>query len=61
MNLRRDSVTFPARCYRLGWETPIVKQYGIRDLPFYILTDHKMRIQALGTDWDKDIKPKMPK
>ena len=54
---RYDSVTWPSRCYRLSWDTPIVKQLGICDLPYYILTDSLLHIVALGNKWDDDIAP----
>lgn len=50
-----DSVTWPSRCYFLAWNTPIVQQYGVRDLPFFVLTDHHQTILALGTSWEHDI------
>lgn len=52
---RFDSVTWESRCYRLSWSTPIVEQLGIRDLPYYVLTDDSLRIIALGTHWKNDI------
>jgi len=54
---RYDSITWTSRCYRLSWNTPIVTQLGIKDIPFYILTDHHLVIQALGSDWQHDLQP----
>ncbi len=58
---RYDSITWPTRCYRQLWNTPIVKQFGITDIPFYILTDHQLVIQALGSDWKRDLQPAIDK
>ncbi len=52
---RYDSVVWESRCYRQSWSTPIVEQLGIRELPFYILTDDSLRVLAVGTDWKNDI------
>ena len=35
--------------------TPVVEQLGIRELPYYVLTDDSLRIVAIGTDWKNDI------
>ncbi len=58
---RYDSLTWEKRCYRLSWETPIIKQLGIRDIPYYILTDSTLKITAQGTDWKRDIEPTIKK
>ena len=58
---RYDSVNWDSRCYCLSWGTPIVEQFGIRDIPFYVLTDEKLVITALGTDWKRDIEPQLKK
>lgn len=52
---RYDSVVWESRCYRESWSTPVVEQLGIRELPYYILTDKNLRIVALGTNWKDDI------
>ena len=52
---RYDSVVWESRCYRQSWSTPIVEKLGIRELPYYVLTDDQLRIVALGTDWKNDI------
>ena len=58
---RYDSVLWDSRCYRQSWDTPLVQQFGIRELPLYILTDSAHVITALGTDWKRDIKPTLDK
>lgn len=55
--VRYDSITWPSRCYRLAWDTPVVQQLGIRDIPYYVLTDTLRRVVALGRNWEKDIAP----
>ncbi|MCR5180329.1 MAG: DUF4369 domain-containing protein [Bacteroidaceae bacterium] len=52
---RYDSVTWESRCYRQSWSTPIVEQFGIRELPYYVLANDSLEIVALGTDWRNDI------
>ena len=52
---RYDSVIWESRCYRQSWSTPVVEQLGIRELPYYILTDDKQRVVAQGTDWKNHI------
>ena len=58
---RYDSLTWHSRCYRLTWETPLIKQLNIKDIPYYVLTDSKHKIIALGTDWKRDIEPELKK
>ncbi len=58
---RYDSVTWESRCYLQSWGTPVVEQLGLRDLPFYVLTDEKRIITALGNDWKRDIEPQLKK
>lgn len=53
---RQDTIHWPSRCYQQGWDTPIVREFAIRTLPFYILTDDKLRIIALGSSWEDDIR-----
>jgi len=58
---RYDSVTWTSRCYRLSWDTPVVKQLGISEIPFFVLTDTLQKVVALGRDWEKDIAPHIDK
>ena len=58
---RYDSVTWTTRCYRLSWDTPVVKQLGISEIPFFVLTDTLQNVVALGRDWEKDISPHIDK
>ncbi|MCR4921472.1 MAG: DUF4369 domain-containing protein [Bacteroidaceae bacterium] len=54
----RDSVTYPNYCDYLCWGSPYVQQWGIRQLPYYILVAPDQHIIASGSDWQKDIAPK---
>ena len=54
-SIRYDSLNWENRCYRQSWNTPIVKQFGIKDIPFYILVNSQLEIIALGKNWHKDI------
>ena len=56
-SLRADSIDFDRRCYRLIWDTPIVQQLAVRDIPYYILADANRRVIALGSDWKHDLQP----
>ena len=56
-SLRADSIDFDRRCYRLIWDTPIVQQLAVRDIPYYILADANRRVIALGSDWKRDLQP----
>lgn len=55
---KRDSITFPSYCDFRCWDSPLVRQLGIKDLPYYILVDEKGKIVVCGTDWAKQIEPK---
>lgn len=54
----RDSVTYHSFCDFLCWRSPLVRQLGIVDIPYYILLDSTQHIIATGTEWAKDIEPK---
>ena len=58
---RYDSIVWESRCYRQSWSTPVVEQLGIRELPYYVLTDDSLRVVAFGTDWKNDIQPSAQK
>ncbi|MBR2945584.1 MAG: DUF4369 domain-containing protein [Bacteroidaceae bacterium] len=54
---RRDSIDYPSICDFKCWNSPLVQQWGIRELPFFILMDKDRKILAFGTNWSKDIEP----
>ncbi|MBO4641366.1 MAG: DUF4369 domain-containing protein [Bacteroidaceae bacterium] len=55
---KRDSVNYASFCDFRCWSSPLVRQLGIRDLPYYILVGPDQKIIASGTDWLKEIEPK---
>lgn len=54
---RRDSIDYPSICDFKCWNSPLVQQWGIRELPFFILIGKDRKIIATGTNWAKDIEP----
>ena len=54
---RRDSIDYPSICDFKCWNSPLVQQWGIRELPFFILMDKDRKVLASGTNWSKDIEP----
>ena len=52
---RIDSIDFPSYCDFRSFSSPLVQQWGIRELPFFILVSPDGRIAATGTDWIKHI------
>lgn len=54
--LRRDSVTWPSICDYQAWQSPLVRQLGIEDVPYLILTDSLHNIIAQGSTMN-DIEP----
>lgn len=54
---RRDTVDYPSYCDFQVLASPLVQQWGIRELPFIILVTPDGRIAATGSDWMKDIQP----
>lgn len=51
----RDSIDYPLYCDFRCLHSPLVQQWGIRELPFFILVTPDGRIAAAGTEWKKDI------
>ena len=56
-NEERDSIDWPSYCDYLSFSSPLVQQWGIRELPYVILVTPDGRIAAMGSDWMKDIAP----
>ncbi len=52
---KRDSIDFPSYCDFRSLTSPLVQQWGIRELPYFILVAPDGRIAAAGSDWLKDI------
>ena len=57
----RDSIDFPSYCDFRSFSSPLVQEWGIRELPYFILVSADGRIAAKGTDWLKDIEPEVKK
>lgn len=54
----QDSVDYPSYCDYLCWRSPLVRQLGIADLPYFVLVDSTQQVVASGTNWQRDIEPK---
>ncbi|MBO4611876.1 MAG: DUF4369 domain-containing protein [Bacteroidaceae bacterium] len=52
-----DTVRWKTYCDNRGWAGPLVSKYGIRNIPYLILVDPRGRVAAMGTDYNRDIKP----
>ena len=52
-----DTVTWHSYCDQKALQSDLVSRLGIRDIPYYILTDTTARIITAGKDWQKDIEP----
>ena len=59
--VKADSINFDRRCYFRVWDTPVVQQLAISELPYYILADSARTVLAVGTNWKRDIAPKVDK
>ena len=55
----RDSIDFPSYCDFRALASPLVQKWGIRELPYIIFVTPDGRIAASGSDWLKDIQPKL--
>ena len=58
---RRDTIDFPSYCDFQTLSSPLVQQWGIRQLPYIILVTPDGRIAASGSEWMKDIQPAVDK
>lgn len=54
----RDSINYPSFCDFQSWRSPLVEQWGIRELPYFVLVGPDQHIIACGSDWARDIEPK---
>ena len=57
----RDSIDYSSYCDFRSFASPLVKEWGIRELPFFVLVTPDGRIAASGSDWMKDIEPVVEK
>lgn len=53
----RDSIDYSSYCDFRALASPLVQQWGIRQLPYIILITPDGRIAASGSDWMQDIQP----
>ncbi len=54
---RNDTITWHSYSDRKVFQSDLASRLGIRDVPFYVLTDTSCYIIATGNDWQKDIEP----
>lgn len=57
---RTDSITWHSYADQQVFQSPLASKLGIRDIPYYILTDTTSTIIASGKDWKTDIEPYLP-
>ena len=58
---KADSVDYYSFCDFQSFNSPLVLQWGITDLPFFVLVGPDQKIIATGQDWPRDIEPKVKK
>lgn len=56
-----DSIDYHSYCDFLCFNSPLVQKWGIYDLPFFVFVNPEMKIVASGSDWHRDIEPKVKK
>lgn len=54
---QRDSVDYPSYCDFEAWHSHLVQEWGISELPFFILLSPQRHIVAMGNNWKDDIEP----
>lgn len=57
----RDSVNWHSYCDFLCFNSPLANKWGISDLPYFIVVGPDLKIIASGSDWQRDIEPKVEK
>ena len=58
---KNDSIDYHSYCDFQSFNSPLVQQWGITDLPFFVLIGPDQKIIASGSDWQKDIEPQVNK
>ena len=56
-----DSVDYHSYCDFQSFNSPLVQEWGITDLPYFVLVGPDQKIIAQGQDWLRDIEPKVKK
>ena len=54
---RTDSITWHSYNYKNLFMAELPSRLGVRDIPYYVLTDTTNRIIASGSDWKNDMEP----
>lgn len=54
---RTDTITWHSFTNPLVFQSELASKMGIRDLPYFVLSDTTNLILATGKDWQKDIEP----
>ena len=55
-----DTTRWHTYCDYTGWNSALLTKYGIRNIPYFILAGPKGTILAMGSDYNRDIKPALP-
>ena len=56
---RRDSVSWPSFCDFKEWNSPIVRQLGIRSIPYYIYVSAEGDVLVSGPAFEKKVVPEI--
>lgn len=56
-----DTVTWPSYCDFKAWNSPAVQLFGIRSVPFFILTDSTGHVILTATSFHKEVEPELKK
>lgn len=57
----RDSVSYYSYCDFKLFDSPLARDWDVSQLPFFVLAGPDMKVVAFGSDWQKDIEPKISK
>lgn len=57
---RMDSITWASCFDQQGFDSPLVRKLGIRDIPYCVVIDPQQRILGHGSDFARDIEPLLP-
>lgn len=57
----QDSTRWASHCDFRGWDSPTVQAFQLNKIPLFVLIDRDGRIQAYGTDYERDIRPLLRK
>jgi len=58
---RSDTLRWKTYCDHRGWQGPLLAKLGIRNIPLMVLVGPDGNIVAMGSEYNKDIKPHLPK